>query len=395
MRKRGRAGDVAVAETMPRKDPVFSTWTCPMCAWTEFDLVEAEEAEQPVTAEAAAGGPASTPPVARRRGRIDTAIAAPRCSRHDRRSSRRPACASATGGGRARRARPRGRGGPRRRAARTERRRQDDRAADPRRPGQRPTPERSRSPVRPVDRGWVAGERVGAMVATPGLLPEPVGHRKPAGARGGLGLDRGAHRRPDRRGAPPGRPDGRGGDRAAKGYSTGMRQRLGIALALLADPPIAHPRRAGQRLDPAGIVEIRDLLLALAAGGRTILISSHLLTEVEKTCDHVTIVDHGRIVAAGTPECPRRRRRADRGAPPRRPMSPPPVGPWRPPAIEVTPRRRTRGQLWVEGAPDGATVTRLLAVGRGLPGRADPATRLARGRLPAPDRRWQRATRPS
>ena len=89
--------------------------------------------------------------------------------------------------------------------------------------------------------------------------------------------------------------------RAAKGYSTGMRQRLGIALALLADAPTLILDEPVNGLDPAGIVEIRDLVLALASGGRTILISSHLLTEVEKTCDRVTIVDHGRIVATGTP----------------------------------------------------------------------------------------------
>ena len=81
-----------------------------------------------------------------------------------------------------------------------------------------------------------------------------------------------------------------------------MRQRLGIALALLADPPILILDEPVNGLDPAGIVEIRDLLLALAGGGRTILVSSHLLTEVEKTCDHVTIVDRGRIVASGTPD---------------------------------------------------------------------------------------------
>ena len=90
--------------------------------------------------------------------------------------------------------------------------------------------------------------------------------------------------------------------RPAKGYSTGMRHRLGIALALLADPPILILDEPVNGLKPAGIVEIRDLILDLAGGGRTILLSSHLLTEVEKTCDHVTIVDRGRILASGTPD---------------------------------------------------------------------------------------------
>ena len=108
------------------------------------------------------------------------------------------------------------------------------------------------------------------------------------------------------------------GGRPARGYSTGMRQRLGIALALLADPPILILDEPVNGLDPAGIAEIRDLLIDLAAGGRTILVSSHLLTEVERTCDHVTIVDRGRIVAAGTPDSLVRRRGADRAAAGRR-----------------------------------------------------------------------------
>ena len=80
-----------------------------------------------------------------------------------------------------------------------------------------------------------------------------------------------------------------------------MRQRLGIALALLADPPILILDEPVNGLDPAGIAEIRDLLIELAAGGRTILVSSHLLTEVEKTCDHVTIVDRGGSWPPGRP----------------------------------------------------------------------------------------------
>ena len=144
--------------------------------------------------------------------------------------------------------------------------------------------------------------------------------------------------------------------RAAKGYSTGMRQRLGIALALLADPPTLILDEPVNGLDPAGIVEIRDLVLALASGGRTILISSHLLTEVEKTCDRVTIVDHGRIVAAGHAQRPRRWRRADRGATPAAPAD---VAAARR-ALEAAGfagRRWTTPYptaLWVGGAPDGA-----------------------------------------
>ena len=151
-----------------------------------------------------------------------------------------------------------------------------------------------------VRRGWVAGERVGAMVATPVFYPHLSASENLRVLGTAWGWDR---TRVDARiSAALALVDLTAAmDRAASGYSTGMRQRLGIALALLADPPIVILDEPVNGLDPAGIVEIRDLLIALAADGRTILLSSHLLTEVEKTCDYVTIVDHGRIVAAGTP----------------------------------------------------------------------------------------------
>jgi len=153
----------------------------------------------------------------------------------------------------------------------------------------------------PVSPTWVAGERVGAMVATPVLYPHLSGADNLRVLAAAWGWPRA---RADARIATVlGLVDlATVGGRATKGYSTGMRQRLGIALALLADPPTLILDEPANGLDPAGIVEIRDLLVALAADGRTILVSSHLLTEVEKTCDHVTIVDRGRIVASGTPD---------------------------------------------------------------------------------------------
>ena len=153
---------------------------------------------------------------------------------------------------------------------------------------------------------------------------------------------------------------GAAGRRAAKGYSTGMRQRLGIALALLADPPTLILDEPANGLDPAGIVEIRDLLLALAGGGRTILVSSHQLTEVEKTCDEVTIVDHGRIVATGTPDAlAGSRERIE--VRPRRPGDAAAAGrALRAAGFQVT-GPGDAGELWVEGAPDGTTVSRVLA----------------------------------
>jgi ABC-2 type transport system ATP-binding protein len=91
----------------------------------------------------------------------------------------------------------------------------------------------------------------------------------------------------------------RAGDRV-KTYSMGMRQRLGIARCLLADPELLILDEPMNGLDPAGILEFRGLVGALVAEGRTVMLSSHILDEVEKTCDHIAIVDRGEIVAMGS-----------------------------------------------------------------------------------------------
>ena len=136
----------------------------------------------------------------------------------------------------------------------------------------------------------------------PGLLPAPLGSREPARPGGRVGLDR-RSRTTARIAAALGWSTWRRSVSVRRGATRpGCASVSGIALALLADPPILILDEPVNGLDPAGIAEIRDLLIELAAGGRTILVSSHLLTEVEKTCDHVTIVDRGRIVAAGTPD---------------------------------------------------------------------------------------------
>jgi len=91
----------------------------------------------------------------------------------------------------------------------------------------------------------------------------------------------------------------RAGDRV-KTYSLGMRQRLGIARCLLADPALLILDEPMNGLDPAGILEFRHLLRALVDEGRTVMLSSHLLDEVERTCDQVAIVDQGRVVVQGS-----------------------------------------------------------------------------------------------
>ncbi len=86
------------------------------------------------------------------------------------------------------------------------------------------------------------------------------------------------------------------GRKRVKGYSLGMRQRLGLATALLGDPEVLVLDEPANGLDPAGIRWLRDLLRALAAEGRTILVSSHVLAEVAQTVDRVVIVHRGELI---------------------------------------------------------------------------------------------------
>jgi ABC-2 type transport system ATP-binding protein len=88
-------------------------------------------------------------------------------------------------------------------------------------------------------------------------------------------------------------------DRRIGGFSLGMRQRLGLATALLADPEALILDEPANGLDPEGVRWLRDLLRGFAAEGGTVLVSSHLLAEVAQTVDSVVIVDSGRLVAAG------------------------------------------------------------------------------------------------
>ncbi|HEY2692306.1 MAG TPA: ATP-binding cassette domain-containing protein, partial [Streptosporangiaceae bacterium] len=85
--------------------------------------------------------------------------------------------------------------------------------------------------------------------------------------------------------------------RKAGGYSLGMRQRLGIAAALLGDPPVLMMDEPFNGMDPEGTREMRGLLRALAAEGRTVLVSSHLMSELEHTADHLVAVGRGQVIA--------------------------------------------------------------------------------------------------
>ena len=87
--------------------------------------------------------------------------------------------------------------------------------------------------------------------------------------------------------------------RRVRTYSLGMRQRLGLAAALLGDPDLLILDEPANGLDPAGVHWLRTFLRTLAAQGRTVLVSSHLLAEVAQTVDQVLIIDHGRLRASG------------------------------------------------------------------------------------------------
>ena len=137
--------------------------------------------------------------------------------------------------------------------------------------------------------------RVGAIVDEPRFHPHLTGRdnlRLLAAARGGDAEQRIAPSL-----ARVGLTD-RAGDKVAT-YSMGMRQRLGVAACLLADPELLMLDEPMNGLDPAGMHEMRAMIASLADEGRTVVLSSHLLDEVERTCDAVAIVDHGRVVRQG------------------------------------------------------------------------------------------------
>ena len=137
--------------------------------------------------------------------------------------------------------------------------------------------------------------RVGAIVDEPRFHHHLTGRenlRLLAAARGGDAADRIAPSL-----ARVGMAD-RAEDKVAS-YSMGMRQRLGVAACLLADPELLILDEPMNGLDPAGMHEMRAMIASLADEGRTVVLSSHLLDEVERTCDAVAIVDHGRVIRQG------------------------------------------------------------------------------------------------
>ncbi|HET9601496.1 MAG TPA: ABC transporter ATP-binding protein [Acidimicrobiales bacterium] len=136
--------------------------------------------------------------------------------------------------------------------------------------------------------------RIGSLVEGGGLFPTISGREN---LRLLAGLDGIGWRRVDEVLEEVGLAD-RAGD-AVRGYSLGMRQRLGLAAALMKDPALLILDEPVNGLDPAGIREVRWLLRRLGDEGRTVFLSSHLLSEIELICDAVAVLREGRCVASG------------------------------------------------------------------------------------------------
>ena len=137
--------------------------------------------------------------------------------------------------------------------------------------------------------------RIGAMVEAPAFYPYLSGrdNLRVLARRGGVREDRIA------RVLAQVDLDARAGDGATT-YSMGMKQRLGVAAALLKDPELLILDEPTNGLDPAGMAEMRDFIRSLAQGGRTVLLSSHLMGEVEQMSDRVGVIREGSLVAEGT-----------------------------------------------------------------------------------------------
>ncbi len=136
--------------------------------------------------------------------------------------------------------------------------------------------------------------RIGAIVETPALFPRFSGRRNlqilaRIDGIGGEAVEASLER--------DGLTDR--ADDMVKTYSLGMKQRLGIAAALMKDPALLILDEPANGLDPAGIVEVRQLLRRLGAEGRTIFVSSHILSEIQQTADRVAILARGRLVKSG------------------------------------------------------------------------------------------------
>jgi ABC-type multidrug transport system ATPase subunit len=151
--------------------------------------------------------------------------------------------------------------------------------------------------VPPCTAGALA--RVGAMVETPAFYPYLSGRDNLRVLAGYAGVGAATIEATVERGLHEVGLTTRAGDKV-NGYSAGMRQRLGVAAALLKDPQLLILDEPTSGLDPHGTVEMRALIRRVAEQGRTVLLASHILAEVEQVCDRAAVIHRGRLIAEGT-----------------------------------------------------------------------------------------------
>lgn len=138
-------------------------------------------------------------------------------------------------------------------------------------------------------------DRIGALVEQPAFFPNFSGRRNLDLLARSRGLPRARVAEVLDTVGLSARADSRVGT-----YSLGMKQRLGVAAVLVKDPELLILDEPANGLDPTGIAEMRNLLRRLGGEGRTVFVSSHILSEVEQTCDGLGIIAHGRAVATGS-----------------------------------------------------------------------------------------------
>jgi ABC-type multidrug transport system ATPase subunit len=141
----------------------------------------------------------------------------------------------------------------------------------------------------------IATDRVGALIEGPGFHPYLSGRDNLRTLARFRGFDEAEVERVLERVDLAGRATDR-----YKGYSLGMKQRLGVAAALMGDPELIVLDEPTNGLDPAGMADMRALVVDLARGGQTVLLSSHLLAEVQEICDRVGVINNGRLLREST-----------------------------------------------------------------------------------------------
>ncbi|MBM0127986.1 ATP-binding cassette domain-containing protein [Pimelobacter simplex] len=148
--------------------------------------------------------------------------------------------------------------------------------------------------IRPTSGSASATSSVGALIEGPGFFPYLSGRANLRVLARHRGLPDAEVERVLERVDLAGR-----GDDRFKGYSLGMKQRLGVAAALMGDPELIVLDEPTNGLDPAGMADMRALVVDLARGGQTVLLSSHLLAEVQEICHRVSVIHDGRLLREG------------------------------------------------------------------------------------------------